>query len=174
MRTLFLKAEIREKAMRHKASPYNADNPEQLGAKGANAVAPFMLSLERLGKAELIEDYWQVFMLFGAAILMIDDWDDLEKDLSAGHYSFVTLGFDELYKSADPKKTAQVFRSDMKRVRETYDCSKQMIGNSRAMLDRLNDPYLIRLVDVTEARLDSFFQKRFKAHLDFAFEKKDE
>ena len=36
-----------------------------------------MLSLERLGKASLIDQYWQVFLLFGAAIQMIDDWQDL-------------------------------------------------------------------------------------------------
>ena len=65
MRTLFLNAEIREKSMRHNASPYRLQEAEQLGAKGANAVTPFMLSLEHLGKASLIEDYWQVFLLFG-------------------------------------------------------------------------------------------------------------
>jgi hypothetical protein len=86
MRSLFLNAEIREKSMRHKESPYRIDAPEELGAKGANAVTPFMLSLERLGKASLIDQYWEVFLLFGAAIQMIDDWTDLEKDLTAGHY----------------------------------------------------------------------------------------
>ncbi len=79
MRSLFLEAKIREKSMRWKASPYRLDDPKQLGAKGANSVTPFMLSLERLGKASLIDAYWQVFLLFGAAIQMIDsasvDWN---------------------------------------------------------------------------------------------------
>ena len=73
MRTLFLEAEIKEKSMRGKASPYRLENPKDLGAKGANSVTPFMLSLERLGKASLVDDYWEVFLLFGAAIQMIDD-----------------------------------------------------------------------------------------------------
>ena len=97
MRTLFLGAEIKEKTMRGKSSPYRLENPKDLGTKGANAVTPFMLSLERLGKASLIDDYWEVFLLFGAAIQMIDDWTDLEKDLAVGHYSYVTLGFDKLH-----------------------------------------------------------------------------
>ena len=46
MRRLFLEAEIKEKAARHKTSPYRLDDPKQLGAKGANAVTPYMLSLE--------------------------------------------------------------------------------------------------------------------------------
>ncbi len=37
MRTLFLNAEIKEKSMRHKASPYQLENSKDLGAKGANA-----------------------------------------------------------------------------------------------------------------------------------------
>ena len=162
MRTLFLRAEIKEKSMRHKASPYSLDDPKQLGAKGANAVTPFMLSLERLGKASLIEDYWEVFLSFGVAIQMIDDWSDLEKDLADGHYSYVTLGFEDTHKLNDPKKIAQLLRRDTKRVHDTYTCSKEMINQARSILNRLNDPYLVRLVDVTELRLDSFFRKDLK------------
>ncbi len=159
MRSLFLNAEIREKSMRHKGSPYRLDAPEQLGAKGANAVTPFMLSLERLGKASLIEDYWQVFLLFGAAIQMIDDWTDLEKDLAAGHYSYLTLGLENITALQDAKSTARRLRSDPKRVRETYQCSKEMIAQARSILARLQDPHLARLVDVTELRLDTYFRK---------------
>ncbi len=162
MRALFLGAEIKEKSMRSKASPYRLDNPKDLGTKGANAVTPFMLSLEPLGKASLIEDYWEVFLLFGAAIQMIDDWNDLENDLTVGHYSYLTLGFDGLHELKDPKKTAQLLRDDKQRVRDTYTCSKDMINQSRAILARLNDTILVRLVDVTEARLDAFFRKELK------------
>lgn len=162
MRALFLQAEIQEKSMRHKASPYRLDEPKQLGAKGANAVTPFMLSLERLGKASLIEEYWEVFLLFGAAIQMIDDWEDLEKDLAAGHYSYVTLGSTNIYEHNDPRTAARILRADTTRVRETYSCSQEMIAQARAILQRLNDSYLARLVDVTEARLDSFFRKELK------------
>ena len=162
MRTLFLRAEIKEKSMRHKVSPYSLENPKALGAKGANAVTPFMLSLERLGKASLIEDYWEVFLLFGAAIQMIDDWNDLEKDLAAGHYSYVTLSFEHLHELDDPKKIAQLLREDTKRIQNTYVTSKEMIAQSRSILARLNDLYLVRLVDVTEARLDAFFRKEMR------------
>jgi hypothetical protein len=162
MRSLFLVAEIREKYMRGKASPYSLDHPEGLGSKGANSVAPFMLSLERLGKADLIEDYWEVFLKFGAAIQMIDDWEDLEKDLASGHYSYVTLGCERLIDPNDPGGSAKKIRSQADQVRATYQRSKEMIAESRAILDRLGDPYLLRLVDVTELRVDQFFRKTFK------------
>jgi hypothetical protein len=160
MRRLFLEAEIKEKAARGKTSPYRLDQPQDLGAKGANSVTPYMLSLERLGKAALIDDYWEVFLLFGAAIQMIDDWEDLEKDLAAGHYSYVTLGFDRLRE--DPQKIAQILRSDQARVRDTYTRSKEMITQARSILVRLDDSMLVRLVDVTELRVDAFFRKELK------------
>ncbi len=161
MRTLFLEAEIKEKAARGKFSPYRLDRPQDLGAKGANSVTPYMLCLERLGKAALIDDYWEVFLLFGAAIQMIDDWADLEKDLAAGHYSYVTLGFQRLHEQ-DPRKTAQTLRSDQARVRDTYRRSKEMTAQARSILARLGDTLLIRLVDVTELRVDAFFRKELK------------
>jgi hypothetical protein len=161
MRMLFLEAEIKEKAARSKTSPYRLDQPKDLGAKGANSVTPYMLCLERLGKAALIEDYWEVFLLFGAAIQMIDDWEDLEKDLVAGHYSYVTLGFPQL-RDQDPTKTARLLRSDQARVRDTYTRSKEMIDEARSILARLDDTLLVRLVDVTELRVDAFFHKTLK------------
>lgn len=162
MRALFLEAEIREKSSRGKASPYRLEDPKGLGAKGANAVTPYMLSLERLGKAALIDDYWEVFLLFGAAIQMIDDWADLEGDLAVGHYSYVTLGEPELLNRNDPVLTAKLLRADSKRIRDTYNCSKDMIAQARSILARLDDSLLVRLVDVTELRVDAYFRKELK------------
>ena len=162
MRSLFLEAEIKEKLGRGKTSPYRLDQPKQLGAKGANAVTPFMLCLERLGKAALIDDYWDVFLLFGAAIQMIDDWQDLEGDLAAGHYSYVTLGSDGLVEMNDPRETARLLRGDPERVRETYAVSKEMINQSRVILEMLQDEYLVRFVDVTELRLENYFRKELR------------
>jgi len=162
MRRLFLEAEIKEKLGRGKASPYRLDQPQQLGAKGANAVTPFMLCLERLGKAHLIDDYWEVFLLFGAVIQMVDDWQDLEGDLEAGHFSYVTLGYDGLLEMQDPQATARLLRADKQRVAETYALSKEMIGKARLIMKKLEEDYLVRFVDVTELRLESYFRKELK------------
>lgn len=162
MRSHFLQAEIREKSTRWQSSPYQTDDPRQLGAKGANSVTPFMLSLERLGKASQIDDYWDVFLLFGAGIQMIDDWQDLEGDLAIGHYSYVTLGFENMLPSTDPAKTARLLRENKEHVRATYKVSKEMIAQSRIILYELQDRFLFRLVDVTELRLDNYFRRELK------------
>jgi len=162
MRSLFLAAEIKEKEACGKYSPYSLDEPEHCGTKGAHVVTPFMLSLERLDRAHLIDDYWRVFLLFGAVIQIIDDWTDLEKDLPVGHYSYVTLGHDGFRKLKDPKTAAKVLKADRAHVLRTYKVSKEMIAESHAILKRLNDPYLARLVDITDMRLDAYFTKEFK------------
>jgi hypothetical protein len=158
MRSIFLAAEIKEKNICGNASPYHLDAPEDCGAKGAHVVTPFMLSLERLGRARWIDKYWEVFLLFGAVIQIIDDWADLEGDLMVGHYSYVTLGAENI-RSASPKQMTKTLRSDSVRVRETYNRSREMIARSRALLEELQDPFLVRLVDVTDLRLDSYFRK---------------
>ncbi len=43
-----------------------------------------------------------------------------------------------------------------------YDRCKEMIDQSRAILSRLEDPFLVRFVDVTELRLDAYFRKSLK------------
>lgn len=161
MRSIFLAAEIKEKNMRGEASPYRLDAPEDCGAKGAHVVTPFMLSLERLGRAHFIETYWQVFLLFGAVIQIIDDWTDLEGDLKVGHYSYVTLGVENIH-TANPEQMTKKLRADPIRVQETYKRCKEMIARSRSLLAELQDPFLVRLVDVTDLRLDSYFRKELK------------
>jgi len=161
MRRLYLEAEIKEKLARGKYSPYVLERPEDCGSKGANAVAPFMLCLEKLGRVDQIDAYWQVFLLFGAAIQVIDDWEDLEKDLQAGHFSYVTLGSKLVDISLDPEKNAALIRGDLPHVKTTYDRSQGMIDRSREILRQLDDQYLGRLVDITELRLKKFFRSEF-------------
>jgi hypothetical protein len=160
--TPFLDAEIREKAARWKASPYCRDDPKQLGTKGANSVTPFMLSLEQLGRAGLVEDYWEVFLLFGAAIQMIDDWQDLKGDLEIGHYSYVTLGAEDVIRTHDAVTTAAMLRADATGVRATYNVSKEMIAQARGILAGLDDRFLVRLVDITDLRLENTFRRDLK------------
>jgi hypothetical protein len=43
-----------------------------------------------------------------------------------------------------------------------YNKCKNLIANSQLILIDLNDPYLARIVKVTELQLDSVFQKELK------------
>jgi hypothetical protein len=74
----------------------------------------------------------------------------------------VTLGFEHLLPAADPAQTAQRLREEAAHVRQTYAVSKDMIARSRLLLDRLEDRFLVRLVDITELRLDSYFRRELK------------
>lgn len=165
IRDQFLKAEIKEKSLRHKHSPYRPDKPEECGSKAAHLLTPFMLSLETLGKAELIDAYFEVFMKFGAVIQIIDDFKDLEEDLSIGHYSFITLDSNAaelLRKGVKPRVVAKSLREDDQRLQRIFVICKELIADSNQMLFKLNDPLLARIVAVTELRLEAFFRKELK------------
>ncbi|GAB6056362.1 hypothetical protein JCM15415_16780 [Methanobacterium movens] len=162
IRSLFLKAEIKEKSVRGKKSPYTLEKPIECGFKAAHLLTPFMLSLDRLDKSDLIEDYFKVFSLFGAVIQIMDDWKDLEEDLEVGHYSYVTLGFEEPLHSKKPSQMAKILKKDKIHIRKNYETCKDMLDQSISILKDINDPYLTRIVNVTELRLDSFFHKDLK------------
>lgn len=162
MRSIFLRAEIKEKLVRGKASPYRVENPKDCGAKAAHVLTPFMLSLERLGKAASIDDYWEASLLFSAVVQILDDWTDLEKDLNDGHYSYVTLGAEKHWDLKDPEETAKLLREDKTRVVETYHRSQEMLSQSRSIFARLNDPCLVQFVNLVELRYDSFCRKKLK------------
>jgi hypothetical protein len=122
----------------------------------------FMLSLERSGKAALIDEYWEAFLLFSAVVQNLDDWTDLKKDLNDGHYSYVTLGAEKNWDLKNPKETAKLLREDNNRVQEIYNRSEELLRQSRSIFTWLNDPCLIRLVDLVELRFDSFCRKKLK------------
>ena len=67
-----------------------------------------------------------------------------------------------MFFDTDPVQTAKLLREDKEHVRKTYEVSKDMIARSRLILDRLSDRFLVRLVDITELRLENYFRKDLK------------
>jgi hypothetical protein len=160
-RSQFLKAEIKEKSLRGKSSPYKKDKPIECGFKAAHLLTPFMLSLEQLGNSSQIDAYFEVFFLFGAVIQILDDLKDLEEDISIGHFSYITLDTDvvSLYrKGSKPKEIAKTLLEDNRHLNSVYNTCKKLIADSNIILKSLDDPILARVVYVTEQRLDSFFK----------------
>lgn len=159
IRLLFLESEIKEKKSRWIQSPYDDRKPIDLGIKGLNAVAPFMLCLEKAGKIEFIEKYLDSFLLIGAVIQMIDDWEDLDNDLEIGHYSYVTLGWKDY--SQGTKVISSTLKNDRTRILKTLDECNAMIEKARKLLMEVNDNIIMQLLIVTENRMKGFYKKNF-------------
>lgn len=162
MRMLFYDAEIKEKACRFKKNPYQSDKPENCGAKGANSVIPFMLCLSHLNKETLIDAYWKVFMCFGAAIQILDDWKDLDEDLEHGHYSFITIGFENEINSKNLKSISKALKSDITIISKTYNAGIQQINIAKSTLNGLNDSTLLNLVEMVEKKFRQFYRQELK------------
>lgn len=158
---LFLEAEVREKAARWKTSPYAADRPIDLGTKGLNAVVPLLLCLVQAGRAGQADLYIEMFLLVGAVIQMMDDWEDLEADLAIGHYSIVTLGAGTPPQGKDFRKLARELRGDRAWAAKTFRDCEQMAARAEALLRSVDDEVMLRLVEVTRTRARGFYRKTF-------------
>lgn len=158
MRSYYYDAEIKEKSCRYIKSPYKNDKPEECGIKGANALTPFMLCLSHLDKEHLIDKYLQIFINFGAAIQIIDDWKDLEIDLKVGHYSYVALGYEKYWKSKDLKKIINQMKVDKNHIAKTYFAGKNLIDKSMQIVEEINDPILTKMIEITSLKFSSFFK----------------
>lgn len=168
IRKQFFKAEIKEKSLRGNSSPYQKDKPIECGFKAAHLLTPFMLSLEQLGKSAFIDAYFEVFFLFGAVIQILDDLKDLEDDISMGHFSYITLDSDAVSSYKKGQKSNEIAKKlleDKQRLNSIYDTCKKLISDSNIILNDLGDPFLARIVYVTELRLESFFKKDLKLQM---------
>lgn len=165
MRARFYAAEIREKTVRWKSSPYQIEHPEDSGAKAAHALTPFMLGLEQAGNAALIDDYWEACMLFSGVVQILDDWADLEQDLEHGHYSYVTLGLENLYNQMNAREAARQIRAEKMQTLEIYRRGKEQLGWSRSIFEAAGDQCLARFVDIIGLRLESYCRKKLKLEI---------
>lgn len=159
IRLLFLESEINEKKSRWTSSPYLDDKPIDLGIKGLNAVTPFVLCLEKAGKINHLDKYIEIFLLIGAVIQMIDDWEDLRDDLLIGHYSYVTLGQKDLNKDVDIMVAA--IKRDRNRILKTYKDCCELIEKATILLNELDDRIIMQLLLVTNNRMKDYYKKEF-------------
>ncbi|HMK47348.1 MAG TPA: class 1 isoprenoid biosynthesis enzyme [Methanocella sp.] len=154
---LYLAAEIKEKRSRFLESPYTKERPEDCGYKAVHGYLPFALLLQKSGKQGQIEGYMHLFYECGAVLQIMDDLLDLEEDITNGHYSYPTLGFDKELPGRSPEELAALIRSDMKHMCQLqYEC-KRLIESSRDRCTRLKADLMLHFVDTLEARLDMFF-----------------
>ena len=68
----------------------------------------------------------------------------------------MTLGSEDIVALQATSQDRQTAAERQNGLRDTYATSKDMIGLA-GYLDKLDDRHLVELVDVTELRLDSYF-----------------
>lgn len=154
---LYLLAEIKEKSVKFIRSPYTIDHPEDCGYKAVHAYLPFALLLQKSGKEDQIDDYLQLFYEWGAPLQIMDDLVDLEDDLKNGHYSYPTLGFEQLITSQSPAELAKIIRSDTEHIKRLQTICQELIDSSRTRCNRLKADLMGYFVDILEERIKTYF-----------------
>lgn len=159
---LFLRFEIREKQLRFKESPYKKEHPEACGYKAVHAYFPFFLLLQKSGKQNQINDYLQFFYEWGAPLQIMDDLMDLETDLSNGHYSYPTLGFEDKLHQLSPHELASLIRSDKEHIKNLQKICDELIGKSKTKCANLKADFFSYFVYILEERLHAYFSQLLK------------
>lgn len=162
IRNYFLEAEVKEKLLRYKQSPYEWEKPIQCGYKAAHLLTPFMLSLSLINKRHLIDSYFEVFFKFGAVIQIIDDYKDLEEDLSFGHYAYMCTNpsiFNQIKDNKDIIQNVKLIKNNKQNNEEVYKICQNLIKDANDLLLNLNDEYLLKIVKITELRMIQYFEK---------------
>jgi hypothetical protein len=156
---LFLKFEIKEKQSRFKQSPYTIDHPENCGYKAVHAYFPFFLLLQKSGKQNQINDYLQFFYEWGAPLQIMDDLMDLEDDLSNGHYSYPTLGFEDRLHQLSPHDLATLIRSDKEHIKNLQKICDELTVKAKAKCSTLKADLFGYFVFMLEDRLHDYFSQ---------------
>ncbi len=159
---LFLKSEITEKNLRFKKSPYTKEHPEQCGYKAVHAYFPFFLLLQKSGKQDQIDEYLQFFYDWGAPLQIMDDLMDLEDDLSNGHYSYPTLGFEEKLSQLSPHELSILIKSDKEHIKKLQKICDDLISKSKIECDNLKAYLFGYFVSMLEERLHVYLSKLLK------------
>ncbi len=165
IRLKYLQAEIKEKSLRFKASPYQWNDPIECGYKAAHLLTPFMCSLSLIGKESYIQDYFDIFFMFGAVIQILDDLNDLEDDLRIGHYSYPTLNttvLEQLRHNNDFSSAADNIRRNIPHMKSLHNVCERLMDESKVKLAALKDPFLEKIVDITHLRMKSAFHDKWK------------
>jgi len=125
---------------------------------------PFGLLLQKSGKEDQIDDYLRFFYDWGAPLQIMDDLIDLEGDLTNGHYSYPTLGFEDQLSQQSPTKVAAIIKSDVEHLKRLYQVCKELIERSRKTCTKLEANLLGYFVSILEARTDAFFSNIITTH----------
>jgi hypothetical protein len=161
---LYLKAEIKEKSSRFTKSPYSKEHPEDCGYKAVHAYLPFALLLQKSCKQDQINEYLQFFYEWGAPLQIMDDINDLEDDIRNGHYSYPTIGFEEILCKQSPSEAATTIKADIGHIKRLQQVCKELIESSRNRGIKLKADLFGYFVDILQARLDAFFSKILDSH----------
>jgi hypothetical protein len=156
---LFLKFEIKEKQLRFKKSPYTREHPENCGYKAVHAYFPFFLLLQKSGRQNQIDDFLEFFYEWGAPLQIMDDLMDLEDDLSNGHYSYPTLGFEDKLLQLTPKEIAALIRSDREHIKNLHRICNELIAKSKVKCTNLKADFFGYFVFMLDERLNSYFSQ---------------
>jgi len=154
---LYTKVEFLEKRNRWKSCPFNWDEPENLGLKISPIFSIFELVLRKVGKNEKeIESLLKGIRYVTAALQMLDDFSDIEEDLTNGIETLVMSGFYEKF-GTDVKITKELINSFLteERVLKFYTTTQFLFEEARKIFTKNDDDIMLLSLEIQNYQFNS-------------------
>lgn len=147
----FIKEELRQLSLKFKSPCYQSGNMKQMADKAVHLFGCFALGLVRFGKTDLYDEYWNVFRCTFAPIQLIDDLQDMEKDLASGHYS--------IFINDQPDKITKAEEIGEETIANLYHEGIRLFEEARYCCKELNDYIFLLNIEKTRLRFNHHFLK---------------
>ena len=148
--SLYSEVEFLEKRNRWKSCPFNWEEPERIGLKISPMYSIFELILRRAEKDEKeIKSLLKGLVYFSAAIQMLDDFTDIEEDLTNGIETIVMSGFYKKF-GTDIKITQEMIKDFLKEERTLrfYNATQSLFDKSRKIFTENEDDIMLLSMEV--------------------------
>lgn len=155
--SLYSHVEFLEKRNRWKTCPFNWDEPEKVGLKISPMFSIFELVLRIAKKDEKeIDSLLKGLIYFSAAIQMLDDFTDVEEDLTNGIETLVMSGF---YKNfgTDIQITRELVQKFLneERVSRFYNITQSLFDKARNIFTENEDDIMLLSVEIQNYNFNS-------------------
>jgi len=145
----FIKEELRQLSLKFKAPCYQPGNMKQMADKAVHLFGCFALGLVRFNKEDVYDKYWDIFRCTFAPIQLIDDVDDMEKDIQGGHYSIF------INNKPDKKITVDDIAADT--IESLYNEGILLFNEARNTSKELKDYVFLLNIEKTRLRFNHRF-----------------
>ncbi len=135
--------EIREKAARHKHSPYSFEKPIECGYKTAHILPAFSLALAYTNRVSLIPTYKKILYLIASQVQIFDDLADIEEDVKRGMFTLPTAGIEkEIKKEISDGGSAKRIYADHNRMHKLYAICRGLLYEALDIVNTIDDPFM--------------------------------
>jgi hypothetical protein len=156
----YIEVELLEKQNRWKECPFSWNEPQRLGQKASPLGLVYESLFRKVGYSTVkIRSLMKALTLSWAVVQIIDDLQDLKKDLTNGYETLVVKDFYKTFGTdsiVTEEKINQIITEE--RLRLIYQTGQKLINNARKILEKYDENILQYHLEMQHLIFNSLFE----------------